>query len=464
MDNKARAGIACIVVGLGLAVGLPVVTGNLAEKAVKAELERLSATGGYRIESLEFDKGFASSVMAARLVGEGVRELSHEQIVVHGEIQHGSILSLPSMASAQLGIRIEQGEGEQLLSYTGQVDAELSWGGRQQVVVDMDAAVISFDEEAGIIAAIDGHTLRYDSASVVGGQGQVDVSEMSVLVSDPSAGSYRVDFTPAVVNWPLGGDAWTLSVPEARIYTESEQLMVTASELQLSGSDSIEDDLASSVFALSTGSVVLEGREQPLVKGVSLQVRVENISLTGVTRLVEAARVKDREAFAVAALEVLDRQPVYALDELNVNTGSGELNISLSFGASEGAGDAVRALMASSSGGVEDDLVLLQSFHGAAEFRVDNDLIVMGCRQGVEMAVPGMAGSEMAVEMCSGVVRSGYFINPACAPGDGKCLEKVSQIRSYWQQNGALKLAFDGQKVDVNGVRLELLEALVMFL
>ena len=466
MLNKARVSIACAVVGLGVVAGLPVVTGSLAEKTVHAEVGGLAERAGYQVGSLELDRGYGSTEVSVQLIGEGVRSLNGEMITLTGTIEHGSVLTLPAMANAALDVQLQIGGGEDVHIYSGVAQGELLWSGRRKLTLDVDSSVIALDEYEGVMAAVDGHTLSYDSADRQGGWSRADMSDVSVLISDPATVAYRVDFQPSSVRWQDGGSEWEFQVPRLDVFVdESVEPLASVDEFKVLGSEVEDEGVVASRFGLSSGEIKIQGRDEPLVKSVSLYSRLDNISVDGAVGLFEAIQKGDegQDDFVAAFLDILDQQPSYTLEEFRVDTGSGELSVNFTLGAGESAGDVARSLF-SGAAGVDGDMAFIQSLYGSAEIRVDDELIVTGCRQGMAMAAPGVAGSEVAVEMCAGVVRGGHFLTPGCAPGDAVCLDKANQMRQFWQDNGSLQVDFDGQQVTINDVEMNLLEALIMFM
>ena len=226
---------------------------------MRSELERVAVDAGFRVESLVLVRSYGSTEVKGEFVGEGLRELSNEAISINGEITHGSLFSLPSMASANVDVRITQGVGGSPSVYSGEAEAQMSWFGRRQIVVDMDAAVVPVDDVTGVVVAIEEHTARYDSAETVSGTHQVHFSGLSMMVSDPGADDYRLNLQPSVVRWNGEEQAWGFSVPSVELLlAEGGQLLSSIEDVSVDGVQSVDGaGLVGAALSVSTGVITV---------------------------------------------------------------------------------------------------------------------------------------------------------------------------------------------------------------
>ena len=462
MGFKTKLGIVGVVLGGAVVVAMPGISGVIATQAAERELPSLVETYGYTVQELSFDCGFSSTRVNVELVGEGLKALNQESVTISGELTHGGISLFPTMVSGDLDVSMQQGLGEEPFSLTGDLVADVSWFGREKGEFTLAPVVLPIDSEAGAVVALDEYTVSFDSENRVADTYSLDVSQASLRVAESGYEVLGVEVAPSTVSFTPEAHEWRLKTPEVVLNIPRQNGSVTIEDAVMGGADETVGDLVSSHGLFETGKIYLSPEGKPLLESIQARTSLDNISLSALGELFELvdrsdmAQPEDAEKIIINLLKGLPR---YSLDQLNIDTGRGSIDISFDVAATEKTAPAVQGLLDNPPvTGVEEYFAVqkvMNNIRSKARIQVTEPLIGWGCEVVSAQQTRDPVQLQIMAGGCKGLIESGQFLNMVCVDKGWECAEKMEEVREIWEKDRSLEVVLDEGEMTLNSVEFE---------
>ena len=462
---------------------LPAISGHLINGQLSRQIQAIADTNHYTVSQLELDKGYTETHLTARLEGKDLRELNGESITLEGTIHHGTLLSLPDMATAILDLHYAMNQEPMQLDVPGKLTLIQGWGGRTRVSVAAGAYSIPLDPESDLELQIAGTQAAYDSDMQDGSGTTLTLTpvEWKILERGEQAGG--ISFSEGVLTLENGFNQWRMTVPELGVTGVTPigmQPLLSISDLKLSSNEQVENDLLSSTARLETGAVVIpmmpipSGKE--FINSLAIQFSAENLSVPALQKLISIGQSMDsleaeqgREELLEVAVEFTQHLPRFAIDSIDLDTVQGSVSLGFSVQGNQHTGDLLTKYLNEPPVTEADSQAMsqqaLNAFNSTVSFSATDSMLNWGCEHFGSAAAmadgnPPSHAKRMAT-ICQEMATSGNFLMMACdtevdIARKQLCLTAMEEVRKPWVEERKLMFRLEEGIFSINDVPIEL--------
>ena len=480
-----------LILSLGLVAGvigatallLPAISGHLINGQLSRQIQAIADTNHYAVSELDLIKGYTETQLTARLEGKDLRELNGESITLEGTIQHGSLMSLPNMATALLAMHYTMTQDPIQLDVPGKLTLTQGWGGRTRVTVEAGEYSIPLDPESDLELQIAGTQATYDSNTQDDNNTTLNLSPADWKIIERSEQVGGISFSEGVLTLENGFNQWQMTVPELSVKGVTPigvQTLISVADLKLSSNEQVENDLLSSTARLETGAVVIPmmpiASGQQFINSLAIQFSAENLSVPALQKLLSIGQSMDsleaeqgREELLEVAVEFTRHLPRFAIDSIDVNTIEGSVSLGFSVQGNQHTGDLLTKYLNEPPVTEADSQAMskqaLNAINSTVSFSATDSMISWGCEHfGSASAMadgnPPSHAQRMAT-LCQDMATSGDFLLMACdtevdIARKQLCLTAMEDVRKPWVEERKLMFRLEEGIFSINDVPVEL--------
>ncbi|GAA4648732.1 hypothetical protein GCM10023116_10050 [Kistimonas scapharcae] len=479
------------ILSLGLVAGvigatallLPAISGQLINGQLSRQIQAIADTNHYTVSQLELNKGYTETQLTARLEGKDLRKLNGESITLEGTIHHGTLLSLPNMATASLDLHYAMTQEPMQLDIPGKLTLTQGWGGRTRVTVEAGEYNIPLDPESDLQLQISGTQASYDSGMQDGSGTTLNLTPADWKMIERGEQVGGISFSEGVLTLENGFNQWLMTIPELTVTGVTPigvQTLLSIADLKISNREQVENDLLSSTARLETGAVVIpmmpipSGKE--FINSLAIQFSAENLSVPALQKLLSIGQSMDsleaeqgREELLAVAIEFTRHLPRFAIDSIDLDTVQGSVSLGFSVQGNQHTGDLLTQYLNEPPVTEADSQALskqaLNAFNSTVSFSATDSLISWGCEHFGSAAAmadgnPPSHAKRMA-NMCQEMAISGDFLMMACdtevdIARKQLCLTAMEEVRKPWVEERKLMFRLEEGIFSINDVPVEL--------
>ena len=480
-----------LVLSLGLIAGvagattllLPAISGKIINDQLSRQIQTIAETNHYTVTQLELNKGYTQTHLTARLEGTGLRELNGESITLEGVVHHGTLLSLPTMASASLDMHYAMDQVGMELGVPGKIELSQGWGGHTKVTVEASEYSIPLDPESDLQLQLDGTRATYDSSTQQGTDITLNLTPADWKIVESGEVAGAISFSDGVLTLQNGFNQWHMTMPEVTLSGVTPiglQTLLKLTDLNISSNEQLEEDLLSSTVQVKTGEVLIPMVPIPggqnFIQNLDIQISAENLSVSAMKKLISIGQSMDsveaetgREELLDVAVEFTRHLPRFAIDNIDLKTVHGDVSLGFSLQGNQHSGKLLTQYLNNPPVTEADSQAMskqaLNAINSTVSFSATDSMISWGCEHfGSASAMadgnPPSHAKRMTA-LCQDMAISGDFLLMACdtevdIARKQLCLKAMEDVRKPWVEERKLMFRLEEGIFSINDVPVEL--------